>query len=150
MYLLGTQEFTDLASRDTACPIFAWLQEVKPSQTDLFISAISVGILHSSVEALQQQDRENWRRLLAQAKRSFDNAGGIIDVDMGIVETWAGSLRGLDLIEEDPATGGKVQLGEDARLVVATAIRRGYTLVTRRVPYLDDIAISTTLTIVEP
>jgi predicted nucleic acid-binding protein len=150
MYLLGTQEFADLASRDPVRPIVSWLKQVQPSRNDLFISAISVGILHNSVEAMQQQERENWRRQLTQAKRTFAGAGGIIDVSMDIVETWASSLRGLDLIEEDPTTGDKVQLGEDQRLVVATAIRRGYTMVTRRVPYLDEIAISTTLTVVEP
>ena len=150
MYLLATREFADLASRDRDRLIFRWLEATKPGEKGLFISAVSVGIVASGIEDLDKHARGAWRRLLAEARRNFVDASGVIDVDLPIVDVWASELRGLDLIDEDPDTGERWSLSEDERLVLATAIARQLTLVSQPRPYLDEVCERTTLTVVHP
>jgi predicted nucleic acid-binding protein len=150
MYLLGSQEVADLISRDPARPIVGWLSEMRLGQNDLFVSAISLGQVAHMVDNLEQPDRDQWRRLLARGRRSFETLGSILPIDMSVVDAWASSLRGLALIDDDPMSWVRFPLGEDDRLIIATAIARGYSLVTRRTPALDEIARRTTLTIIEP
>lgn len=150
MYLLGSQELADLFSRDQARPIFEWLGRARPGANDLFVNAISIGQVAHMVESLDQLDRGPWRRLLATGRRSFQNSGSILDVDLATVDVWASQLRGVDLMEEDLASGERYPMGEDDRLVIATAIARNYSLVTRPTPLLDEIATFTTLTVVAP
>jgi predicted nucleic acid-binding protein len=45
--------------------------------------------------------------------------------------------------------GADEEFGEDDRLIFATAIARGYALVTRGSPQLQEIAARTTLTVIE-
>lgn len=150
MYLLGSQEVADLFSRDKARPIFEWLEAARPRETELFVSVISIGMVSHMVEAMDQTDRGSWRRLLSMGRRTLELSGSIINVDAGIVDVWASKLRGVDLIAEDPSSGELFQIGEDDRLVVATAIARDYSIVTKRTTCLDQIVEFTTLTIVEP
>jgi predicted nucleic acid-binding protein len=150
MYLLGSQEFADLTSRDEGRTIFQWLKATPLGSSDLFVSALSIGMLANTIEDLPPPEREQWRRLLAAARRQFEALGGIIPVDLEIVDAWSAHLRGRELFEEDPAAGYREMLGEDTRLIIATAIARNLTLVTRREPYHDEIINSSTLTIVEP
>ena len=150
MYLLGSQEFADLTSRDEGRTIFRWLKATPLGSSDLFVSALSIGILANTIEDLPPSERQQWRRLLAAARREFDALGAIIPVDLEIADAWSAHLRGRDLFEEDPITGDRELLGEDTRLIIATAIARNLTLVTRREPYHDEIIDSTTLTVVEP
>ena len=150
MYLLGNQQVADLISRDQARPVFGWLAQARPGPNELFVSALSIGQVAHMVESLPAIERGPWRRLLAQGRRSLEAMGSVIDVDLAAVDVWAGGLRGADLIDEDLASGERYPLGEDDRLVIATAISRNYSLVTRSTPVLDAIAGFTTLTIVEP
>lgn len=150
MYLLGSQELADLVSGEEGRPIFNWLDAAEPGEDDLFVSVISLGLVAQMIESLPIVDREPWRRVLARGRRALEERGSVIDVDMAIVDVWASSLRGEPLVEVDPETSIEYDLGEDERLVVATAIARNYSLVTRRTEPLDAIASRTTLTIVEP
>lgn len=150
MYLLGTREFADLAGRDTDRLIAQWLEATKPGEKGLFISVVSVGIVASGIEDLDKHERGAWRRLLAEARRNFVDASGVIDVDLPIVDVWASELRGLDLIDEDPDTGERWPLSEDERFVLATAIARQLTLVSQPRPYLEEVCERTTLTVVHP
>ncbi len=150
MYLLGSQELADLVSGEEGRPIFNWLGVAEPREDDLFVSVISLGLVAQMIEALPGIDREPWRRVLARGRRALEERGSVIDVDMTIVDVWASSLRGEPLVEIDPETNIEYDLGEDERLVIATAIARNYSLVTKRTEPLDAIASRTTLTIVEP
>ena len=150
MYLLGTQELTNLFSLDPARSIHGWLQNVRPGEHELFVSAISLGMIANQIERLELAERNQWRRRYAEGRRKFEDRGSIVHVDIGVVDVWASNLRGRDLVDDDETTGERTPLGEDSRLVIATAITRGYSLVTKMTPVLQDIANFTTLTIVEP
>ena len=146
MYLLDTQQVMDLFSRDAARPIFRWLDETKPGQNDLFVSVLSLGQLAHAIEHMAVAPRNHWRRLYQEGRRSLDEAGSVIDVDAGIVDVWQSDLRGgrlSDIADADE------ELGEDDRLIFATAIARGYTLVTQGSRLLEQIAERTTLTVTE-
>jgi predicted nucleic acid-binding protein len=150
MYLVDSQEFADLASRDQGRAISSWLKATRPGRLELFVSALSIGIVAQTIEDLPQTERGHWRRLLSEARRSFIENGAVIPVDLQIVDTWASSLRGVDLFYEDESSGYREPLGEDTRLVLATAIARGLTLVSRSAAHLDVVCERTTLTVVNP
>ena len=150
MYLLATREFADLASRDEGRAIFRWLATADPGPRDLFVSAISIGIVASSIEDMPKQERGHWRRLLAEARRLFVDKNTVVPVDLPIVDTWASDLRGLEIYDEEDEGGDRFELGEGERLVIAVAIARGLTLVSQPRAYLDEICDRTTLTIVNP
>jgi predicted nucleic acid-binding protein len=146
MYLLDTQQVMDLFSRDATRPIFHWLEGSKPRRTDLFVSVISLGQIAQAIEDMDAAKRNHWRRLHQAGSRDLENAGSVIDVDAGIVEVWQANLRGDrlgDLADADD------ELGEDDRLIFATAIARGYALVTAGSRLLLEIAERTTMTTLE-
>ena len=144
MYLLGTDQFGDLASLDQERAVFAWLATATPRRNELFVSVLSIGVLANTIEGKDNPERDNWRRLLSEARRQFNDAGLVIDVDQSIVDVWA-ALRGLGLDYDDGEA-----VGDDELLVVATAIARDLTLVTRPEAYHQKIADRTTLKLVEP
>ncbi|MFG1393470.1 PIN domain-containing protein [Xanthobacter agilis] len=146
MYLLDTQQVMDLFSRDEARPIFQWLEETKPGKGDLFVSVISLGQIAHAIEDMSVSPRNHWRRLYQEGRRDFEEAGGVIDVDAAIVDVWQAGLRGDRLID---VAGAEEDLGEDDRLIFATAIARGYALVSSGSRQLQDIAERTTLTMIE-
>ncbi len=147
MYLIDTQQVMDLFSRDMARPIFKWLEVNKPGRSDLFVSVLSLGQIAHAIEDMAAAQRNHWRRLYQEGRRDLGNAGSLIDVDQGIVDVWQANLRGARL---DDIEGAREELGEDDRLIFATAIARSYALVTRGSRLLQDIAARTTLTTIEP
>ncbi|WP_041926895.1 PIN domain-containing protein [Methylocystis sp. SC2] len=146
MYLLDTQQVMDLFSRDAARPVFQWLEETRPGKSDLFVSVISLGQIAHAIEDMGVTQRNHWRRLYQEGRRDFEQSGGVIDVDAAIVDVWQAGLRGDRLIDVPDADD---ELGEDDRLIFATAIARGYALVTNGSRQLQDIAERTTLSMIE-
>jgi len=146
MYLLDSQQVMDLFSRDQTRQIFRWLNTAQPGRTEMFVSVLSLGQIAGAIEDMDAVPRNHWRRLYQEGRRIFDDAGGIIDVDGAIVDVWQANLRGNRLSD---IPGADDQLGEDDRLIFATAIARGYALVTEASPILSAIAQRTTLTTIE-
>jgi len=142
MYLLGSDALGQLIGRNRARPVFAWLETAKPTEHQIFASVVSFGVVGDSLEALEEPARGHWRRLHAAAQQQFEQLGNLIDVDMAIVRAWQG-LRSLSLQRD---AGGDV--GVDERLVIATALARGYSLVAPPEAYLAALANQTTLTVI--
>ncbi|WP_102325718.1 PIN domain-containing protein [Komagataeibacter saccharivorans] len=146
MYLLDSQQVMDLLSRDQNRQIFQWLAEANPKKSDLFVSIISLGQIADTIERMAARERNHWRRLLQEGRRQFQEAGSLVDVDAAVVDAWQSNLRGQHLADIENADE---ELGEDDRLIVATAIARNYTLVTAGSPVFSQIVERTSLTIVE-
>jgi predicted nucleic acid-binding protein len=144
MYLLNSQVVFDLFSRDENRPIFQWLSESVRDVRQLFVSVISLGQIAHAIEDLPPQDRNNWRRLVQEGRRVLKVRGSLIDIDMDFVDVWESSLRGNRLVDVADA---EEQLGEDDRLIIATAIARNYVLVTPGSRLIEEIAERTTLAI---
>lgn len=147
MYLLDTQQVMDLFSRNQERPIFKWLSQNRPGESDLFASVLSFGQIAHAIEGMEGPSRNQWRRLHQEGRRRFEELGGIINVDGAIVDVWHSDLRGDRLAGVQDAGG---ILGEDDRLIIATAIARGYALVTQFDAALAAIAERTTLILIEP
>jgi predicted nucleic acid-binding protein len=145
MYLLDTQTLFQLFSRDNTQPVFAWLGETRPGPDDLFLSVVSLGQMGHTIELMPPSERQIWRRLLQEGRREFEDDGGVINVDFAVVDIWQSELRGNLL---DPVAGAADLLGEDDRLVLATAIARGFTLVTPHHPVIEALTGHTSLTAV--
>lgn len=143
MYLLDTQQLLDLFSERQDRPIFAWLTQARPGQNGLFASVVSLGILAHGVERLAPSDRSHWRRLYQEGRRKLEDQGGIVFVDYAVVDAWQGALRADAFI---PPNGKSI--GEDQRLVYATAIARNLTLVTAASPVIDQLTRDTAMTAV--
>lgn len=146
MYLLDSQLVMDLFSRDQSRAIFQWLHDAAPRRQDLFVSVVTLGQIAHTIEQMAPVERNNWRRLFQEGRRELEEAGSIVDVDGPIVEAWQSSLRGQHL--SDIADADE-ELGEDDRLIIATAIARSYALVTAGSAAFADIAQRTSLTLVE-
>jgi predicted nucleic acid-binding protein len=144
MYLLDSQAVFDLFSRDESRPIFSWLNEAGRDVRQLFVSVISLGQIAHAIEDLPPQDRNHWRRLFQEGRRVLEERGSLIDVDMAIVDVWESNLRGNRLVDVPDADD---ELGEDDRLIIATAIARNYVLVSPGSRLIEEIAQRTTLAI---
>jgi predicted nucleic acid-binding protein len=144
VYLLGADQFQEVASRDRDRAIFKWLATSAPGRNDVFVSVLAIGILSHSIEDLDNPERDNWRRRVSEARQQFNATGSVIDVDQSIVDVWA-TLRGLSFNYDDGEP-----VGDDELLIVATAIARDLTLVTQVQGYHREIADRTTLKLVEP
>jgi len=147
MYLLDTQQVMDLFGRNEEKPIFAWLETAKPTDTDLFVSVVSLGQIAHAIEAMNGGQRNQWRRLFQEGRRRIEELGSVIDIDGAIVDVWQSDLRGDHLADID---GAEEDYGEDDRLIIATAIARNYALVSEGDRVLTEIAERTTLTLIEP
>lgn len=146
MYLLDSQQAMDLLSRDHSRAVFRWLREAEPRQNDLFVSVLSMGQIAQTIEGMAQSGRNHWRRLLQEGRRAFEEAGSIVSVDMAIVEIWQHDLRGAAIADIPHADD---ELGEDDRLIIATAIARNCALVTTGSPIFAELLKRTSLTLVE-
>ena len=144
MYLLDSQVVFDLFSRDENRAIFQWLAEAGRDVRQLFVSVISLGQIAHAIEDLPPPERNHWRRLFQEGRRVLEDRGSLIDVDMAIVDVWESSLRGARLID---VAGAEEELGEDDRLIIATAIARNYVLVAPGSRLIEEIAERTTLAI---
>lgn len=147
MYLLDTQPLMDVLSRDHARRVFDWIEMAGPQEGDLFVSVISLGQIAHFIEGMPTPKRNQWRRLLQEGRNEFETRGNVIDIDASIVDVWQGSLRGENL---DAIEGAAEALGEDDRLIIATALARGYTLVTPDSEIIDAIANKTALATITP
>lgn len=146
MYLLDSQQVMDLLSRDETRPVFEWMRNAKPARDAVFVSVISLGQIADTIEGMPTRERNHWRRLLQEGRREFEEAGSLIEVDMAVIDAWQINLRGGQLVGIADADE---ELGEDDRLIIATAIARNYSLVTEGSRVMSEIAEQTSLTLVE-
>jgi|GEM_PF-1396138 len=142
MYLLDTQIVLDMFSRDQTRPVFQWLAEDPGNPKQIFVSIISLGQISNTIEDTPPVLRNNWRRLVQEGQRQLQDQGCLIDVTSEIVEVWQANLRGNRMVDIE---GAEESLGEDDRLIIATAIARNYTLVSRDSRLLTEIGVRTTL-----
>jgi predicted nucleic acid-binding protein len=140
MYLLDSQIAMDMFSRDEDRSIFQWLNE---DTRQIFVSVLSLGQISHTIDDMAPQKRNQWRRRYQEGKRILEAQGSLIDIDSAIVDVWQANLRGGRLVEIPDAAE---ELGEDDRLIIATAISRNYTFVTRESRLITEIVERTTLT----
>jgi toxin FitB len=118
-YLIDTNIVSELRKRDPNSQVLAWYGTVQPE--DLYLSVITIGEIRRGVERLRRRDplravhMERWLAGLHMSYRSR-----IVEIDVSIAEEW-GRINVPDPL---PVVDG---------LLAASAIVRGWTLVTRNV-----------------
>ena len=116
-YLLDTNIVSELRKRTANPGVTAWFNAA-PS-ADLFVSALTIGEIRRGVERLRRKDEaqalviEHWLTGLRTIYRDH-----IVSIDSEIADRWGR----LNVPERLPAIDG---------LLAATALVRGWTLVTR-------------------
>jgi toxin FitB len=116
-YLLDTNVISELRKTNPDPGVLAWFSGVKDEQ--LYLSAITIGEIRRGIERLRRKDGPQADRLekwLDGLLLTFDDH--IVSVDSRVADTW-GRLNVPDPL---PVLDG---------LLAATAVARGWTLVTR-------------------
>jgi predicted nucleic acid-binding protein len=125
MYLLDTQALADLVSGgDNATRSFA--SQAEAEDREVRVSVISLGALRAEIDAIiDPAERENWDRRFQITFSRLRSDGRILDVELRISLEWAILKNMGDLVDK----GGR-EIGDDERLVIATAIIERLILVT--------------------
>lgn len=118
MYLLDTNVVSELRKPKPHGAVLAWLHPVP--DTDLFLSAVTIGEIQAGVEITREQDAQKATDIECWLDRVSDTFS-IISLDASIFRTWAKFMhRKSDHLIEDA-------------MIAATAEVNGLTVVTRNV-----------------
>ena len=129
MYLIDTDVLSALYGRKRDPRIVRWLEARRTA--DLYLSAVSIAEIESKISRLSQTSARSAEGLACWLDSLIDLYGEhILSMDLAIAKRWGrlSSSVGYD--------------GADL-LVAATALERGLTLVTLRVPHFRPIGVPT-------
>jgi predicted nucleic acid-binding protein len=114
-YLLDTNVISELRRQRPHGAVLAWVQAL--DETQLFISAVSVGEIQAGIELTREQDpakAEELERWLAQVASSFQ----VLPMDADCFRVWARLMhRKSDTLMEDALIAATAQVH---RLTIAT------------------------------
>lgn len=127
-YLIDTNVVSELTKRAPSLSVVDFLRQ----SSDLFISVIVFHELEYGIHCTADAERRAKLQAYALSLRQ-QFAGRIIDVDLQLAET-AGRLRAFE------RSTGRILAELDA-LIAATAMVRGYVLVTRNIKDFETLSI---------
>jgi toxin FitB len=126
MYLLDTNIISELRRQKPHGAVLAWLETVDDS--DLFISAVTIGEIQAGIEITRKQDPEKAEALeawLDQVANSFS----LLAMDAKIFRAWAKLMHGRsDSVIQDA-------------MIAATAEVHGLVVVTRNVRDFEGLGV---------
>ena len=129
MYLIDSDVLSALRGKNRDPRIVRWMEARRTA--DLYVSVVSIAEIESKIARLSTSNSRSARGLAAWLDSLIDLYGvHILEVDLDIARRW-GRL-----------SSGVVYDGADL-LVAATALERGLTLVTLRVPHFRPIGVPT-------
>lgn len=127
MYLLDTNVVSELRKPKPHQGVVAWVQNA--SEETLHLSAVTIGEIQAGIEITREQDVEKARQIEAWLN-SVAETYNVIPVDAHIFRRWA------QLMHRRPD-----HHLEDA-LIAATALVRGWSVVTRNVDDFKPFGVS--------
>ena len=129
MYLIDIDVLSALRGKNRDPNIVRWMQAGRTA--DLYVSVVSIAEIESKIARLSTSNSRSARGLAAWLDSLIDLYGGhILDVDLDIARRWGRLSSGLGYDGAD-------------LLVAATALERGLTLVTLRVPHFRPMGVPT-------
>ncbi len=149
-YLLGTQALREFLSKSDN-PITYWANNDNTVfDEQVYISPISLGEIKDALNRLDTNDasRTYWSRAITEGEKFFQHRGNIIPVTIEVTDQWV-KIRPLEYEGFSDNTQKVERIGEDRKLVLATAMAHNMILVESRQPYHDDL-IRRGLIVVDP
>lgn len=142
-YLISTQSIIDRLTGNPNRAIYDWLNNQKTSETEIYVSAVSVGFAKWAVgRKTDQMVREKYSRALDKIIGGL-REGAVLPVDEDMATAWATVLG----VEERPRNyvGGRkgsaeVEMSDAELLVVTAALAKNLTLVEPEQPYHAEFA----------
>lgn len=146
-YLLSSQVLFDLISRDPESAARKWAGTVKGDEIN--VSVISIGTLRAIIDDLDNSDprKKKLHKYLSRDARAFELDNRIINIDLRVAEEWA-SIHFLPL--KAIRNGKDVELSDDAKLELATALAHNLTFVEKTHPYTEIMVDDYGLRVVDP
>jgi len=140
-YLLSTSAFRDLIKKNDN-PVCRWFEEGESDYQRLtYISVISIGEIKSAILNIPPTDNKRfiWDNALDKSSRFFkQDQNKILEINLEIVDYWA-DLRLLTLSAVSEVTEKLESIGEDLKLILATAMESNMILVDPYQPYHDHL-----------
>lgn len=139
-YLLGThalQEF--LSKRDN--PITQWAKnDGELFENQVYISTLSIGEIKAAWCNLGTTDTSRlfWGNAIKAGEKFFKHLGNILPITNDVTEYWV-ELRPLKMMGLPEGASEPVEVGEDRKLVLATAMAYNMVLVEKEQPYHDEL-----------
>jgi predicted nucleic acid-binding protein len=129
VYLLSSQSLLDMLGDEPAMK--AWTGTVQANSIKL--SSVSIGQALYQIE--QEQDanlRAELDDALEKTIRSLQIYEGIVPFDVSAARTWSKLMR-MKLLHQDGSN--PIPVSSESRMVVATALAKGFTLVDAARPF---------------
>jgi len=129
VYLLSSQSLLDMLGDELAMK--AWTGTVQANSIKL--SSVSIGQALYQIE--QEQDanlRAELDDALEKTIRSLQIYEGIVPFDASAARTWSKLMR-MKLLHQDGSN--PIEVSSESRMVVATALAKGFTLVDAARPF---------------
>ncbi len=139
-YLLGTPALRDFLKKSDN-PITRWANNDNTVfDEQVYISPISLGEIKDALNRLNTNDpsRTYWFRAIIEGEQFFQHRGNIIPVTIEVTDRWV-EIRPLEYEGCSDITQKIERIGEDRKLVLATAMAYNMVLVESRQPYHDDL-----------
>jgi predicted nucleic acid-binding protein len=133
VYLLSSQSLLDMLVDEPAMK--AWKGTVQASSIKL--SSVSIGQALYEIE--QQQDanlRAELNDALEKTIRSLEIYDGVVPFDGNAAMTWSKLMR-MKLLHKDGSN--PIDVSSESRMVVATALDKGFTLVDASRPFHSSV-----------
>jgi predicted nucleic acid-binding protein len=132
-FLLSTQAVADFISRKPTA-VRKWA-ESQPA-IEIVASVISIGAIAAELESgsVPAKDAASWKRYLADFEDKMHRSARLLTVDRDVVRKWA-LFRDSDLKDN-----GGALVGEDDKLIWATAVTHGLVLVDKPSAGTDSLA----------
>ncbi len=134
IYLLSTQSLLDLVTGEVL--MTTWLRGIPLQPVE--ISTVSIGRVLETIRKVENiAARKHYERQLSIIVTAANHIQGVVPFDEDAAKIWS-ELQGLTLKYTLP-DGTMTDLSSESRMVVATALARGATLVEAQQPYHQSI-----------
>ncbi len=136
-YLLSTQSLLDRISGKPEYAIFDWLKSQSTRETNVYISAVSIGVALSEIERLDPLKRDKYREGLDNIVANL-KPGAILPFDESMASTY--SKIKATAKRECRYVGGRAgtpqyTLTDADMMMIAVAMGKNYTLIEPAQPY---------------
>lgn len=132
-YILDTNVVSELVAREPASQVIAWLDGVDSER--VFLSVITIGELKKGIEKLSASKRKRDLAAWLEEDLLVRFQDRILALDVPTLLTWGGLIASLE-------REGRPLPAIDS-LLAATAVERGFTLVTRNTDHFEPADIPT-------